>query len=88
MIYDYQRTLIKLTIIVLIAVFIVIRGSTAPLLLDNSIMRFLFYTPIDEDKTLYNIGIFKYKVSKEALLTDERFTTGTFGGKLAISLKG
>ena len=57
MIYDYQRTLIKLTIIVLIAVFIVIRGSTAPLLLDNSIMRFLFYTPIDEDKTLYNIGI-------------------------------
>ena len=57
MIYSYQRTLIKLTIIVLIAAFIVIRGSTAPLLVDNSIMRFLFYTPIDEDKTLYNIGI-------------------------------
>lgn len=57
MIYYYQRTLIKLTIVTLIAVYIVIRGSTAPLLIDNSIMRFLFCSSVEEDKTLYNVGI-------------------------------
>lgn len=46
-----------LTLLNLIALFFIIRGSTAPLIFDNDILRFLFYSPESSDKTLYNIAI-------------------------------
>ena len=56
-IYNYQNILLKLTIVLLIAIFIVIKGCTIPLLIDNKLMRFLFYSADKGDKTLYNISI-------------------------------
>lgn len=55
--FSYQKMLLKLTIVLLIAIFIVIKGCTIPLLLDNTVMRFFFYSTDNSDKTLYNIGI-------------------------------
>lgn len=55
--FDCTKTLIKLSILLFVAVLIVIRGSTAPLLFDNSILRFVLCTNPNGDKTLYNIGI-------------------------------
>ena len=55
--FDYQKTLLKLTIILFIGVIWVIRGSTAPLIVDNSIFRNLFFSDPTGDKTTYNIGI-------------------------------
>ncbi len=46
-----------------------------------------YYSLMELENSVY-LFTFKYKISKEALLMDERFTTGTFGGELAISLKG
>lgn len=46
-----------------------------------------YYSLVNLEESLY-LFPFDYKVSKEALLMDERFTTGTFGGELSISLKG
>lgn len=46
-----------------------------------------YYSLMELENSVY-LFTFKYKVSKEALLMDERFMTGTFGGELAISLKG
>ena len=46
-----------------------------------------YYSLLELENSVY-LFPFKYKGSKEALLMDERFTTGTFGGELAISLKG
>ena len=57
LIYDYQKTLLKLTIVLVGATLVVIRGSTAPLLIDNKILRLLFYSEPTGDKTLYNICI-------------------------------
>ena len=57
MIYDYQKTLFKLTIVLLVAIFFVIRGSTAPLINQNSILHWFFYSDPNGDKTIYNIGI-------------------------------
>ena len=37
--FDYQKTLLKLTMILFIGVIWVIRGSTAPLIVDNSIFQ-------------------------------------------------
>lgn len=42
LIYDYQKTLLKLTIVLVGAILVVIRGSTAPLLIDNKMFRLLF----------------------------------------------
>lgn len=55
--FDYQKTLLKLTMILFIGVIWVIRGSTAPLIVDNSIFRNLFFSDPTGDKTTYNIGI-------------------------------
>lgn len=57
MIYSYQKTLLKLTGVLIIALMFVIRGSTVPMLTENKILRLLFYSDPYGDKTLYNIGI-------------------------------
>lgn len=57
MFYDYQKTLFKLTIVLLFAIFIVVRGSTVPLINQNPIFYWLFYSDPNKDKTIYNIGI-------------------------------
>lgn len=41
----------------IVAVFLIIRGSTAPLIWDSKILYFLFYSQESGDKTLYNIAI-------------------------------
>lgn len=46
-----------------------------------------YYSLMELECSVY-LFPFTYKVSKEALLMDERFTTGTFGGELTILLKG
>lgn len=46
-----------------------------------------YYSLVNLEESLY-LFPFDYKVSKEALLMEERFTTGTFGGELSISLRG
>ena len=46
-----------------------------------------YYSLLDLENSVY-LFPFEYKVSKEAILMDDRFTTGTFGGELSISLKG
>lgn len=56
-IYNYQKNLYKLTLVLIVAIFVVVRGSTAPVLFDSKIMRFLFCSDESGDKTLYNIGI-------------------------------
>lgn len=55
--YNYQRTLLKLTGVMFIASFFVVRGSTIPLVTDSKIVYWLFYSNPNGDKTLYNIGI-------------------------------
>ena len=45
-----------------------------------------YYSLLDLENSVY-LFPFEYKVSKEAILMDDRFTTGTFGGELSISLK-
>ena len=54
--YDYQKTIIKLSGLLLVSLFVVVKGSTAPLLCDASWCR-IFYSDPGGDKTLYNIGI-------------------------------
>ena len=46
-----------------------------------------YYSLLDLENSVY-LFPFEYKVSKEAILMDEKFTTGTFGGELSVSLKG
>lgn len=55
--YDYQKVLLKLSLVALVALFFVVRGSTAPLLIDTDLMRLLFCTDVNGDKTIYNIAI-------------------------------
>lgn len=55
--YEYQKQLYKLSLVLAVSIFVVIRGSTAPLLIDNTVTDFLFYSNPVGDKTLYNIGI-------------------------------
>lgn len=57
MMFDYQKTFLKLSLVLLCAVLIVIRGSTAPLISDSAELHFLFYSDPNGDKTLYNVGI-------------------------------
>lgn len=46
-----------------------------------------YYSIGEMENSLY-LFPFEYKVSKEAILGDDRFTTGTFGGEVSYSLKG
>lgn len=55
--YDFERLWFLLTIINVIAVFLIIKGSSLPLLGDSDILHFLFYSSPTDDKTLYNISI-------------------------------
>lgn len=55
--YDYQKVLLKLSLVALVALFFVVRGSTAPLLIDTKLMRQFFCTDVNGDKTIYNIAI-------------------------------
>ena len=40
--YDFQKILLKLSLVALVALFFVVRGSTAPLLIDTKLMRSSF----------------------------------------------
>ena len=40
--YEFERLWLLLTLLNLIALFFIIRGSTAPLIFDNDILRFCF----------------------------------------------
>lgn len=55
--YEFERMWLFLTLLNIVAVFLIIRGSTAPLIFDNDILYCLFYSPETSDKTLYNIAI-------------------------------
>ncbi len=55
--YEFERLWLILTLINSVAIFLIIRGSTAPLIWDNKILHALFYSPETSDKTLYNIAI-------------------------------
>ena len=46
-----------------------------------------YYSTLELESSVYMFP-FKYKVSKETLLMDGRFTIGMFGGEPVISLKG
>ena len=46
-----------------------------------------YYSLVNLENSLY-LFPFEYKVSKEGIMEDDRFTTGTFGGELSVSLKG
>ena len=54
---SYEKLWITLTVLMLVSVFLMIRGSTAELLIDTKITRLLFCTDVNGDKTLYNIAI-------------------------------
>lgn len=61
------------------------------------IVNFLLYAVMKIDDAAYFSSLnlanslylfpFKYKVSKEAIMEDDRFTVGTFGGEISVSLK-
>lgn len=55
--FEYNRVLIRLSTILAIALFFVVRGSSWPLIMDTKSLRFLLYTEAKTDHTLYNIGI-------------------------------
>ena len=55
--YEFERLWLFLTLLNFIAVFLIIKGSTAPLISNNVVLRFLFYSKETGDKTLYNIAI-------------------------------
>lgn len=55
--YEFEKMWMVLTVINIIAVFMIIRGSTAPLICSNKVLEFLFCTEVDADKTLYNVSI-------------------------------
>lgn len=55
--FGYNKVLIELSVLLLIAIFFVIRGSSWQLISNNEIIYWMFYTDADGDHTLYNIGI-------------------------------
>ena len=55
--YDFERLWLILTILNVVAVFLIIKGSSLPLLSDSDLLHFLFYSSPTGDKTLYNISI-------------------------------
>lgn len=54
---DYEQLWKKLTIICGFAIYVIIKESSIPLLVDNAVFRFLFYSKPNGDKTFYNIAI-------------------------------
>lgn len=46
-----------------------------------------YYSLSEMDSSVY-LFPFEYNISKEAILNDERFTMGTFGGETSVSLRG
>lgn len=55
--YEFEKLWLFLTLLNLIAIFFIVRGSTLPLISDNKIIKFLLYSSQTSDKTLYNISI-------------------------------
>ena len=55
--YECERLWLCLTLLNFVAVFLIIRGSTAPLISNNVVLQYLFYSKEMGDKTLYNIAI-------------------------------
>lgn len=55
--FGYNKVLVELSVLLIIALFFVIRGSSWRLISDNAIIYRLFYTDPNGDHTLYNIGI-------------------------------
>ena len=56
-IYYYEKTFRKLTVFLIVPGWLVIKGSTAPLIYNSSLLRLVFYSNPNGDKTFYNIGI-------------------------------
>lgn len=46
-----------------------------------------YYSLLNMENSMY-LFPFKYKVSKEGIMEDDRFIMGTFGGEISFSLKG
>lgn len=55
--FGYNEILVKLSILLMIALFFMVRGSTWQLLSDNTIIYALFYTNPNGYHTIYNIAI-------------------------------
>lgn len=55
--FGYNEVLVKLSSLLMIALFFMVRGSTWQLLSDNAIIYALFYTDPNGDHTIYNIAI-------------------------------
>ena len=54
---DYERLWVILSGLMVLSCYLMVRGSTGSLIWDNAVMRFLFVSESNEDKTLYNIAI-------------------------------
>ena len=54
---DYERLWVILSGLMVLSCYLMVRGSTGSLIWDNAVMRFLFVSDSNEDKTLYNIAI-------------------------------
>jgi hypothetical protein len=54
---NYNRILLWLSLLLIVSMYLVIRGSSWSLLFDNKVFRVIFYTDINADHTLYNIAI-------------------------------
>lgn len=55
--FGYNEILIKLSALLMVSLYFVIRGSSWPLISNNVVLYELFYTDPDGDHTLYNIAI-------------------------------
>lgn len=55
--FFYNRILIVLSVFCVISLYLIIKGTSWPLIIDNKIMKLLFYTDTNADHTLYNIAI-------------------------------
>lgn len=54
---DYERLWVILSGLMVLSCYLMVRGSTGSLIWDNAVMRFLFVSDSNENKTLYNIAI-------------------------------
>ena len=55
--FGYNEILVKLSVLLIVALYFVIRGSSWSLISNNNVIYKLFYTDPDGDHTLYNIAI-------------------------------
>lgn len=55
--FGYNEILVKLSVLLVVTLYFVIRGSSWPLISNNNVIYKLFYTDPDGDHTLYNIAI-------------------------------